>query len=244
MRATFGRRVWSFVVSGNCWMHVLLFDIDGTLIDAGGAGQSAMVQAVERVFGETRPVNGIPAAGRTDRAIGRDLFDYYSIPATDANWSRYMDTYLSLLPESLLAGKGSILPGVVSLIETLSVQSDVYLGLLTGNFARGARLKLEHFGLHHHFRSGGYGDAHLHRDDVARDALTAVRAHLPEVRPEQIWVVGDTPADVQCGRAIGANVLAVATGMFDAELLSAHGPDLLLDDLTNATDWLKSLGLA
>ena len=73
-------------------MHVLLFDIDGTLIDAGGAGQAAMEQAVAQLFGETRPVDGIPAAGRTDCAIGRDLFDYYSIPASDDNWSNYRNT--------------------------------------------------------------------------------------------------------------------------------------------------------
>ena len=223
-------------------MHVLLFDIDGTLIDAGGAGQSAMEQAVARLFGETRPVEGIHAAGRTDRAIGRDLFDYYSIPATDDNWSRYMTTYFSLLPSSLLNRQGTILPGVVPLIEQLSTRSDVFLGLLTGNFAEGAKLKLTHFGLHHHFRTGGYGDSHLHRDDVARDALTAVKMHLPDVKSDQIWVVGDTPADVQCGRAIGAKVLAVATGIFSSDQLAPHKPDVLLDDLTQTTDWLAAFG--
>ncbi len=224
-------------------MNVLLFDIDGTLIDAGGAGQAAMEQAVAHLFGESRPVTGIPAAGRTDRAIGRDLFDYYSIPATDDNWTRYLNTYFSFLPDSLRTRPGAILPGVVPLIERLSAHSDVFLGLLTGNFAEGARLKLEHFGLHHHFRTGGYGDAHLHRDDVARDALAAVQIHLPEVSPDQIWIVGDTPSDVQCGRAIGANVLAVSTGIFSSEELAAHQPDILLDDLTLATGWLNDLGL-
>jgi phosphoglycolate phosphatase-like HAD superfamily hydrolase len=224
-------------------MHVLLFDIDGTLIDAGGAGQAAMEQAVAKLFGETRPVDGISTAGRTDRAIGRDLFDYYSIPATDDNWSRYLSTYFSLLPDSLRVRRGSILPGVVSLIEQLSAHDDVFLGLLTGNFAEGARLKLEYFGLHHHFRTGGFGDSHLHRDDVARDALTAVREHIPGVTGGQIWVIGDTPADVQCGRAIGANVLAVATGIFSTEQLAAHRPDVLLDDLTRAAEWLSGLGV-
>ena len=224
-------------------MHVLLFDIDGTLIDAGGAGQAAMEQAVAEVFGETRPVDGIPAAGRTDRAIGRDLFEYYSIPATDDNWTRYLNSYFSLLPESLRTRQGAILPGVVPLIERLAGRSDVFLGLLTGNFVEGARLKLEHFGLHHHFRTGGYGDAHLHRDDVARDALTAVREHIPHVQADQIWVIGDTPADVQCGRAIGAQVLAVATGIFAADHLQQHNPDLLLSDLTLADGWLAKLGI-
>lgn len=222
-------------------MHVLLFDIDGTLIDAGGAGQAAMEQAVAVEFGETRPVKDIPAAGRTDRAIGRDLFDYYAIPATDENWNRYLDTYYAVLPESLRTKRGSVLPGVTTLIEQLSLREDVFLGLLTGNFARGAQLKLQHYGLHHHFRTGGYGDWHLHRDDVARDAMNAVRNHLPEVQSEHVWVIGDTPADVQCGRAIGAKVLAVATGIFGADQLASHRPDLLLEDLTGAADWMGSL---
>ena len=222
-------------------MRVLLFDIDGTLIDAGGAGQAAMEKAVAIEFGETRPVKDIPAAGRTDRAIGRDLFEYYSIPATDENWNRYLDTYFSLLPESLQSKPGSVLPGVQPLIHGLSQRDDVFLGLLTGNFAQGAHLKLQHYGLHHHFRTGGYGDWHLNRDDVARDALNSVREHLPDVQSEQIWVIGDTPADVQCGRAIGARVLAVATGIFSAEQLAPHSPDLLLDDLTDVAEWLGQL---
>jgi phosphoglycolate phosphatase len=224
-------------------MHVLLFDIDGTLVDAGGAGQAAMEQAVARVFGETRPVTGIPTAGRTDRAIGRDLFDYYSIAATEANWSRYLSSYFELLPDSLRLRNGKVLPGVTALIERLSASDGVFLGLLTGNFAEGARLKLEHFGLHHHFRAGGFGDDHLHRDDVARQAFATVREHLPDVRPDQIWVVGDTPADVQCGRAIGANVLAVATGIYRAEELAPCEPDVLLNDLSAPEEWLARLGL-
>lgn len=224
-------------------MQVLLFDIDGTLIDAGGAGQAAMEQAVAQVFGETRPVTGIPTAGRTDRAIGRDLFDYYSIPATDANWSQYLQSYFSLLPASLQERDGCILPGVQSLVERLSGQSDVFLGLLTGNFAEGARLKLQHYGLHHHFRMGGFGDDHLDRDDVARQAFAELKAHLAEVDPSDIWVVGDTPSDVKCGRAIGANTVAVATGMFDLDQLDATRPDVLLPDLTQAEAWLSELGL-
>lgn len=224
-------------------MQVLLFDIDGTLIDAGGAGQAAMEQAVAREFGETRPVTDIATAGRTDRAIGRDLFDYYSIPATDANWSRYLQTYFSLLPASLRERDGRILPGVTSLIERLKLRDDVFLGLLTGNFVEGARLKLQHYGLHHHFRMGGYGDEHLERDDVARQAFTTLKEHLPDVDPSDIWVIGDTPSDVKCGRAIGANTVAVATGMFDVEQLTPTAPDVLLHDLTHADSWLAQLGL-
>jgi len=220
-------------------MRAVLFDIDGTLIDAGGAGQAAMEQAVAQLFGHTRPVQGIPAAGRTDRAIGRDLFDYYAIPETPENWGQYLSTYLSLLPDSLKTRPGAVLPGVLDLMDHFARQSDVVLGLLTGNFAEGARLKLRHYGLDHHFRTGGFGDHHLSRDDVARDALTALRQMIPEVDPTEVWVIGDTPADVQCARAIGARVVAVATGIFSHEDLALHGPDVLLPDLTQAHEWLQ-----
>jgi phosphoglycolate phosphatase len=222
-------------------VQVLLFDIDGTLIDAGGAGQSAMEQAIAREFGETRPVFDIPAAGRTDRAIGRDLFDYYSIPATEANWSRYVQTYLSLLPRALHEREGGILPGVVTLLERLVRRDDLFLGLLTGNFVEGARLKLKHYGLMDHFRMGGFGDEHLERDDVARAALATLKGHLPGVDSSDIWVIGDTPSDVRCARAIGARAVAVATGMFSREQLIPCAADVLLNDLTDADDWVSSL---
>lgn len=219
-------------------MRAVLFDIDGTLIDAGGAGQTAMEQAVARLFGHTRPVCGIPAAGRTDRAIGRDLFAYYEIPETDENWNRYLATYLSLLPESLKTRQGAVLPGVDALMGQLSTRPDLHVGLLTGNFAEGARLKLRHYGLDHHFRFGGYGDRHIDRSDVAREAFALLQAHQPDLNPADVWVVGDTPADVQCARAIGARVVAVATGIFPEAELEAHRPDVLLSDLTRASEWL------
>jgi phosphoglycolate phosphatase len=111
----------------------------------------------------------------------------------------------------------------------------VAVGLLTGNVRAGAKAKLGHFGLFEHFRFGGFGDEHFDRDDVAREALAAIRASgHADVEPERIWVIGDTPLDVQCARAIGARVAAVATGMHTLEQLSAAQPDVVLPDLADA----------
>ncbi|MCX7394764.1 MAG: HAD family hydrolase [Planctomycetales bacterium] len=219
-------------------MNVLLFDIDGTLIDAGGAGQAAMESALAREFHATRPVQGIPTAGRTDRAIGRDLFRYYAIPTTESNWSRYREAYFSLLPHSLQERGGQILPGVTHLMNRLRHQENVFLGLLTGNFEEGARLKLQHYRLDSHFKMGGFGDHDLERDDVARAVFSRLRTDLPDIDPADIWVIGDTPSDVKCGRAIGAKTLAVATGVFDMDQLALSQADVLLSDLTQADDWL------
>lgn len=222
-------------------MHVLLFDIDGTLLNAGGAGQAAMEAALAQEFGVTRPVEGIPTAGRTDYAISRDLFAYYGLDADESAWSRFLNSYFAQLPRHLSARPGMILPGVEALLQSLAARTDVALGLLTGNFASGARVKLEHFGLHEHFAFGSFGDQHAHRDDVAREALRLVRDQHPDAPIDRVWVIGDTPADIQCARAIGARVLAVATGIFPAAELAPHRPDVLRESLAAPETWSAAL---
>ncbi|MBM4076192.1 MAG: haloacid dehalogenase, partial [Planctomycetes bacterium] len=182
-------------------------------------------------------------AGRTDRAIGRDLFDFYAIPQTDDNWLRYLDAYFEELPATLLRSSGSILPGVTPLIRHLDSCQNIFLGLLTGNFSEGASLKLRHYGLHDYFELGGFGDHHEDRDDVARHAFGLVQDRIPDVTPDDVWVIGDTPNDVKCGRAIGAKTLAVATGMYSSEQLAKTSPDILLNELTEANEWLHVLGV-
>src|SRR5207244_1852351 len=108
------------------------------------------------------------------------------------------------LPDSLNRHNGRVLPGIVALLQTLRSRQDAALGLLTGNVRAGARVKLGHYGLFEHFAFGGFGDLHFDRDDVAREALAETRTHVgAHVPPERIWVIGDTPLDVRCARAIG-----------------------------------------
>ena len=202
-----------------------------------------MEASLTHEFGVSGPVSGIHTAGRTDRAIAMDLFQFHGIDVNDEHWSRYQQTYFRLLPDSLKTRNGVVLPGVKSLLERLNSRDDIQLGLLTGNFATGAQLKLAHYGLSDHFPFGGFGDEHLDRDDVARDAFRKVRGRLPNIEPDSIWVIGDTPSDIRCGRAIGAKVVAVATGVFGAHELEPHSPDVLLNDLREADAWLQSIGL-
>lgn len=220
-------------------MHVCLFDIDGTLLSSGGAGKAAMEGALASAFGVPVQTGRVTFSGRTDRAIGRDLFQVHGIEATAANWDRFVDAYLTLLPECLARHRGQVLPGIAGLLEQLRSRGDVALGLLTGNIREGARLKLGHYGLFHHFPFGGFGDHHWERDDVAREALDQVRQRFNgQVRMERVWVIGDTPLDIQCARCIGARVAAVATGYHTVEQLASERPDCLLADFADPSPFL------
>jgi phosphoglycolate phosphatase-like HAD superfamily hydrolase len=220
-------------------MFVFLFDIDGTLIHTGGAGGAALLAAFREEFGIEQPAE-VMFSGRTDRGIARDLFTAHGVPDTAENWERLRLAYLARLGHYLPKHQGRVLPGVVELLEHLARRHDAAIGLLTGNVQDGARLKLTHYALHQHFAFGGFGDLHPERNDVAHDALRATRAHLRrEIAEDRVWVIGDTPSDVRCGRAIGARVLAVATGIHPRDELECESPDLLLNDLQDPSELLR-----
>lgn len=214
-------------------MPIILFDIDGTLIRSGGAGKAAMEAALLAAFGIAEVKDVVPYSGRTDTAIARDLLGVHDIDPSLDNQRALREAYLAQLPGCLKSHGGKILPGVGELLVALQARSDVVLGLLTGNIRVGAKTKLGHFGLWEYFTCGGFGDEHFDRDDVARMALTEVRTHTGrEVDPSDIWVIGDTPLDVQCARAIGAKVIAVATGWHPVAELEECKPDHVFSDLS------------
>ncbi|HEY2251365.1 MAG TPA: HAD hydrolase-like protein [Planctomycetaceae bacterium] len=155
-------------------MHICLFDIDGTLIHTRGAGTAALREGLRAAFGVDEPTDQVLIHGRTDRGITRDLFRFHGIDDNPAHWERFREAYLQALPASLAARAGTVLPGIVALLELLVSRDDVVMGLLTGNTRQGAHIKLAHYGLDHFFDFGGFGDDHFERDDVAREALATV----------------------------------------------------------------------
>jgi phosphoglycolate phosphatase-like HAD superfamily hydrolase len=222
-------------------MHFCLFDIDGTLMDTGGAGQAAMEAALEIEFNATKPIEGISTAGRTDRAITSDMFAYHGIEDHPENWERFQTTYFRQLPLALTTCDGIVFPGIRELLDQLVAREDVVLALLTGNYRQGADTKLAHYELDHHFAFGGFGDVHHHRDDVAREALIGVRRRHGEVDLDRVWVIGDTPADVTCARAINAKVVAVGTGLHPNEEVTAAEPDHFFEDLADTQVFIDLL---
>lgn len=224
-------------------MDIYLFDIDGTLLSSGGAGKAALEEGMAEEFGVHGTIEKMTLSGRTDRAIVTDMLRLWGLEESDANRERLHQAYLRHLPACLKRLPGRVLPGVVDLLGRLRGRAGTHFGLLTGNLRAGARLKLGHFGLADAFAFGGYGDRHLHRDDVAREAFAEASRHLGRpADPARVWVIGDTPHDVSCARAIGARAVAVATGWHPRDELAACTPDLLLDDLSDAELLLGCLG--
>lgn len=218
-------------------MLVVLFDIDGTLISTGGAGLESLRAALREEFqvGEPRDV---PVSGRTDRGIARQLFLSHGIEDSEVHWERFREAYLRALADWLPRKAGRVLPGVNEMLGALAQREATLVGLLTGNVRAGAQLKLGHYGLVHHFPFGGFGDLHEHRNGVAEEALaeSRARAQANGRAPRDVWVIGDTPLDIQCARSIGARCVAVGTGSFSVDELAAHQPDLALPDLSRWQD--------
>ena len=211
---------------------VWLFDIDGTLIQSGGAGSQAMQRALQVAFGVTIETSQVEFAGRTDRAITEDLLCCCGVELTESNISMVFAAYRQELPKTLAKTQGEVLPGVWELLTALQDQCSP-LGLLTGNSYEGAELKLKHYGLWDFFAFGGFGDVHRDRNHVAAAAVQEAKQHFGDgmLVERNIWVVGDTPHDVSCAKSQGLNAMSVATGSYSYEELLACQPSILVQSL-------------
>ncbi|MEP6592541.1 MAG: HAD hydrolase-like protein [Acidobacteriota bacterium] len=224
---------------------LVLFDIDGTLVLTGAAGLRAMNRACEEVLGSTEALEGIPVAGRTDRIILSDVLARAGRALDEPLLSDLRERYVGHLRREIeLPGRGTkgIMPGIRPLLDALQQRDDVFLGILTGNFEAGARIKLEHFDLWRYFRCGAYGDDAADRNALVPFALDrAVGCGLPHLEPEHIVVIGDTPHDVACARAVGAVPVAVATGSFSVEQLRATGAEIVFADLSDTAEVMRRI---
>jgi phosphoglycolate phosphatase len=214
-------------------VRLVLFDIDGTLVRTGGAGVKAFARVFESEFKTVNGFERLQFAGRTDVGLVREFFELHGIPATAENFARFFERYVFWLDHILPSGKTETCPGVWELIRGFqSLREPPRLGLLTGNIRLGAEIKLRHFDLWDVFETGAFGDDHEDRDQIAEIARQRGSALLQrELRGQEVLVIGDTPLDIRCARAIGAKVLAVATGGAKLPDLQHHAPDYLVPDL-------------
>jgi phosphoglycolate phosphatase-like HAD superfamily hydrolase len=223
--------------------RLLLFDIDGTLINSGGAGIQALKLALTERFGITDDLHDIEIAGMTDSGIVVSILNKHKIPATNENITTFLDSYAHFLSLELPRRNGTLLPGVLELLEKLKSRKHVVLALLTGNISRGAQLKLEQYGVWHFFEFGAFADDHQDRNQLGPFAQArATEKHGREFSAAEIDVIGDTPRDIACGKAFGARTIAVATGTWSRDQLAQHHPDFLIDDLSDVDRLIDTLG--
>ena len=221
---------------------LVLFDIDGTLLTSGGAGERALRLGFKERFGRDEDYQTIEIAGRTDSSIARRLFEKHHIAETPENLTALFDRYLHHLHDLLPKTNGRLLPGILALLDALKARPDIMLGLLTGNLRRGAELKLTHYGVWHYFEVGAFADDHHERNELGRFACARAVAHAGcEFPAHRVFVIGDTPHDVACAHAIGAKAIAVATGNSSAETLRAAKADYVFDDLSDLPAVLRVL---
>jgi phosphoglycolate phosphatase len=217
-------------------IRLVLFDIDGTLIRTGGAGVIAFGKAFAVEFGIPEAAQGVVFSGRTDSSLVRECFAKHQIEPSQSNFNRFYEAYVFMLSQCLADNAGAPCKGVVEFIQQLGeISAPPMLGLLTGNIRLGAEIKLRHYDLWDHFRCGAFGDDHEDRNELARIAQQRGETLLQQqLSGANILVVGDTPRDVECARAIGAKVLAVGTGDYSCDQLSACQPDWLHPTLSEA----------
>ncbi|MCH7616370.1 MAG: HAD family hydrolase [Chloroflexi bacterium] len=210
--------------------RTILFDIDNTLLNTGGAGGHAMNRAFAELFGVDDGFGKIEFSGRTDLFILQSALDDGEIDGgTQEHMDAFVSAYARLLPESLVERKGHVMPGFPQLLNELR-EAGAQLGLATGNFSEGARLKLEFYELAGHFAGGGFGEVSRERSEVV---AVAIREVAGGAQPEDVMVVGDTPHDITATLANGAIGVGVATGNYSVEELRESGAQITFEDFSD-----------
>lgn len=217
---------------------LVLFDIDGTILRSAGAGRRAITTALAEAIGDATAFERIRFDGKTDPQIVVELLEAagHTGPHSDERVRALCARYVSLLEDELASATGlRLMPGFPTILDRLEATSDVVLGLLTGNLARGATLKLRAAGLDpERFRVGAFGSDSGYRHDlpaIAAERAAPIFGRMPA--GEEVVIIGDTPADVACGSAIGARTVAVATGSYGVEELEACGAHAVFADLAD-----------
>jgi len=217
-------------------MKLVLFDIDATLISTGAAGADAMRDVFAELCGIPDGFAGIEMSGKTDIAIFREALIQHQLDEAAMPVEVFHERYISRLRLTLQEAHRPrrLMPGIPHILETLAAQPGLVLGLLTGNVAMGAQLKLESFGIWHYFRLGAYGSDHHDRNVLVPIAQQRVHALLGHTIPaQQTFVIGDTPRDIACAHAHGARAVAVATGNYSVAELRRYEPEHCFEDLSD-----------
>jgi len=215
--------------------RLLLFDVDNTLLWSGGAGSRAMGLAFHDLFGIDDGFKRVEFSGRTDRYILAEALRQHGVGGDYAQHEAlFRERYYAYLPQALREGQGKLMPGFPMLLEDLSRRPGVRLGLATGNFSRGAQLKLARYGIDGYFSDGAFGEESEDRSVIVRRALERLGEGLS---PAEVMVIGDTPHDVSSAKACDVVAVGVATGRNTVDELRGCGADLVFEDFS---DWRRA----
>ena len=230
-------------------MVLLLFDIDQTLVNTGGAGLRALNRACQKLFQVENAMDGISPHGKTDPAIVREILRVRLKKPSPSSGEidTVLEAYLSFLKDEVhLSATYRVLPGIVSLLNHLVVHDDAALGLATGNIEMGGRVKLERGDLNRYFKFGGFGSDSEDRTELVRAAARrATDKNGTLFTPSNIFVIGDTPLDIDAGKRAGFKTVGVATGSYSPENLLASGATFAVSDLERDRDYfLRSTFMA
>jgi len=226
-------------------VKLLLFDIDGTLIHSGGAGRRAMNTAFEDVFGVSNALDNLPLAGRTDSAIILNAIEEFKLRQNHDDLQRFQKRYFEHIQVEIKQANAEmrVMPGIRSLLDQLKVKQDIYLALLTGNWEFSGRVKLSQFDLSHYFDLGAFADDSTVREELVPFAVKRFENNYG-FRPfeKDVYVIGDTLADINCAHANQAVAVAVATGPFSVQELQEYKADFVFKDLSNTEEVLRVIG--
>lgn len=227
-------------------MRLVLFDIDGTLLNSGGMGRAAMQRALGLVFGSP----GNPSYrydGKTDKQIVREVMrmEGHTDEHIDSRMEKLVGLYLEGLREGANSGRFNVRPldGIPEILDALEQRDDVVLGLLTGNVEAGARIKLKAAGIDpDRFKINAFGSDHEHRPELPAIAQRRAGETLGlDIAGDRLVVIGDTPADIECGRSLGARAIGVASGHYTVEQLQAHRPYAVFSSLADTDKVLETI---
>jgi len=223
-------------------MTVLFWDIDGTLLTTARGGMFAWDDGVKEITGKDFQLQQLRVPGLTDYQIAAKTCELLELEPTEALVEQLVRRYEELLPTSLPRRVGHVLPNVREILEQLRGRADVRSYLLTGNTRGGAKAKLTHYGLIDFFPDGAFAQDTRARATIAQRAVELARS-AGRVSEEEMFVIGDTPHDIECANAIGVRTIAVATGGYSVDELGAHHPWQLFEELPPADEFLRLVGL-
>jgi phosphoglycolate phosphatase len=223
---------------------LVLFDIDQTILHSGGAGEKSLTLALRDRFGRDETLENIEIAGKTDVWIAHRIFEAHGIEPLPENVNGFLNGYLEHLKTELGRHDGRLLPGFPAILHAMAGLPNVAIGLLTGNLRRGAEIKLGYYGVLDHFSFGAFADDSHERNLLGPFARKrAGEAYGTDFQPADIYIIGDTPHDIACAKAIHAHGVGVATGRYSRAALESAGADFVFDDLSDVDGVIRTLGL-